>query len=202
MHVLVVTPLYPPDIAGSAPYVKELARRLQSAHEVTILAYNHIPELVEGVRIVAIEKNVPLLKRLFNFTKVLYTLSRDADVIYVQNGPSVELPLFFVSLVRRRKIVLCLSDETALTHAAASRWYRIPFQLARMVSSQIIIYTDAEAYTETLGLASSQVHTDIPQPHTKPEIHTFESYPHDALRAYETSWTEHTTALITLFSRI
>ena len=69
MKILIVTPLYPPDIAGHSAYVKELALRLREAHTVTILAYNHIPEKIEGVNIITIQKHLPTLVRLFLCTQ-------------------------------------------------------------------------------------------------------------------------------------
>lgn len=195
MRILIVSALYPPDIAEPAPYVKELARRLAGDHTITVLAYNHIPEQVGGVHIVTVPKNAPLPIRLFRFFRALYTLVRDADVVYAQNGPSVELPFFFVSLLRRAKIILYLSDATALAHAEASVWYRMPLKLAASVSQHIVTPTGVTTH----ALKQTLTHTEIPHPHVKPEIHALLPYPHDALRAHATSWEEHLDALTKLF---
>lgn len=97
MKVVIATPLYPPDIADPAPYVKELARRLSGKHEVTVVTYGHIPETVEGVRMITVDKRNPTMVRLFEFTKALRRAARDADVVYVQSGISAELPALFVA---------------------------------------------------------------------------------------------------------
>ncbi len=110
MRILLVTPLYPPDIKEPAPYVKELANRLSVNHAVTVLAYNHLPEAITGVQIITIEKSDVLLVRLVRFFQALRDLARDADVLYMQNGPSVELPILLLSLFVRKPIYLRLGD--------------------------------------------------------------------------------------------
>lgn len=184
MRILVVTPLYPPDIAGSAPYVKALATRLSMTHKVTVLAYGHIPEMVPRVRIRSIEKRDTLIVRLWRFTYALAQEMRAADIVLVENGPSVELPFFLASLIIWRKSFFHIFDEKAAAHAATSIFHRIPFALARLRATHIL----------------GRAHTYIPHPLPRPEIIPLEPYPHDALAAYERSWDTHTRALETLFA--
>jgi len=194
MRILITTPLYPPDIAGAAPYVKELARRLQDRHTVTILAYNHIPESIENVRIISIEKSAPLLIRLSQFLAALLREMGSADVVLVENGPSVELPLFFARLMKKVKVVFHTADVVALRHAKQSLWYHLPFLLAEWSSDLVIAYEE--------NAKKGKQHVFLPQPLPRPEILPFEPRPTESLAAYEASWKSHTEEIIRLFSRL
>lgn len=114
MKIVIATPLYPPDVAPSAQYVKELAKRLTAEkHSVIIIAYAHIPEKIPGAQIIAINKNRPMPLRVLAYFFALWRAARAADIIYAQNGPSVELPIALISLATRIPIVLGISDKNA-----------------------------------------------------------------------------------------
>jgi glycosyltransferase involved in cell wall biosynthesis len=184
MKILIVTPLYPPDIAGSAPYVKELASRLKEVHSVTVLAYNHIPEAIEGVQIIPIEKSNILPLRLIRFFNTLLQEMQNVDIVFLENGPSVELPFFFAHLMRNRKMLFHLGDQTALTHTEKSIWYRIPFLCARMRAVRVL----------------TPANFSVPPP--RPEILPFKAYPSEEMRTYETAWTSHIKELNNIFETI
>lgn len=115
MKVVLATPLYPPDIAPPAPYIKELATRLKESHDVHIVTYGHIPEAISGVRIEAISKRRRKVSRLISFTIALWRRSVWADVLFVENGLSVELPALLCSLILRKPIIFHIGDMTANT---------------------------------------------------------------------------------------
>ena len=72
MKIILTAPMYPPETAKPALYVKELAKRLkEKKHEIVVITYSNIPEKVPGVRIVAINKRLPLPIRLFLFVIAL-----------------------------------------------------------------------------------------------------------------------------------
>lgn len=167
MKIIIATPLYPPEIAEPAPYTKELAKRLAKDHEVTVIAYTHIPEKVPGVKIIAINKHWPLLIRLLNYIITLTKASRHADVIYVQNGASTELPAGIASLITRRPFIIHLIDEAAHKRAAENKILRYIERFAQNHSRKII--------------------TEMPR--QRPEILPFESPPD--FTAYNKSWNEH-----------
>ena len=85
MRILLITPLYPPDIAGTAPYVKELAERLASAHTVTILTYGHIPELVPNVIIHTVEKSSLLPLRIIRFCIKLISIAHASPFFFLKH---------------------------------------------------------------------------------------------------------------------
>ncbi len=199
MRMLLVTPLYPPDIAGPAPYVKELAKRLRETHTVTILAYGHIPETVPDVEIVTVEKRLPALVRMALFTWKLIMLQRNADIVYVQNGPSAEVPFALASFFSRVPNMLRLGDTVALTHTAHRRLFHRTLLTAMHRAQTLIIPKTTvpvvEALIATPTLAKKCVR--IPSPDVRPEIHPFHEYPKDALAHYEASWKAHIIALLT-----
>ncbi len=177
MKVLLATPLYPPEIGGAAPYVKELAQRLRGRHEVTIVAYAHLPEKVPGVRIVAIDKRPPLPARLFRYTAALLRAAGDADILYAQNGASVELPAGIAALARRAPLIMHIGDEAAHRRAAGNPLLRRIERFAFKRAAKIV--------------------TDMPL--ARPEILPLEKAPEQELAAYEASWGNHINALEGIF---
>jgi hypothetical protein len=200
MRILIVTPLYPPDIKEPAPYVKELASKLSLGHAVTVLAFNHIPEQITGVEIIPIEKSRALPIRIAQFYSALLRTSRDADIIYVQNGPSVEVPVLLFSMFNPKPIFLRLGDEVALEHAQTS-----PF-LGHILRTLIGRVRGVITHTETSNasvffmknLPSSRIH-NMERPLSPPEILPFAPYPTEAKTNYETSWNTHVETLTSLF---
>ncbi len=171
------TPLYPPDVAWPAPYTKELARRLSPTHEVTVMTYGEMPEKVEGVRLVSVSKRLPRTLRIMRYTQALWREARRADVIYAENGASVELPLTIVSFLSRTPILMHLGDKRAHKKAADS------------VSLKNI---------EKAALSSAKkIVSDSPL--ERPEILPFGDYPINEFAAYEASWLKHMEMLEDLF---
>lgn len=179
MRVLIATPLFPPDIADPAPYIKELAARLSDQHTVSILCYGTIPEDIPGVTFSVVKKHWPTVLRLAWCTVQLWWHSRRADVVLIENGPSTELPALLVSFVSRRRFLLQLSD-TKVQYRGMATW--IHRQLRKRVS---VVITPQE----------SEHATTIPLPLPRPEILPFASYPYEAIATYESSWKEHIVAL-------
>jgi hypothetical protein len=83
MRILLASPLYPPDIAEPAPYVKELALRLSASHSVTVLTYGKHPETIERVRMHSVDKSTPRLVRLKAYTRALGAGLASAAVVFV-----------------------------------------------------------------------------------------------------------------------
>ena len=171
MRIVLATPLYPPEIADAAAYVKELARRLAKDHKVTIVTYAHLPEPLPGVTVSAIEKRRPLLSRLFSFRNALARALRDADAVLAINGASVELPLLLVSRRQSVPLIFCTADHAAHERAGL---------LERLASSR-----------------ADRIVSDFP-PH-RPEILPFAPRPVDELASYEQSWDTHLAELSRLF---
>jgi len=177
MRIVIASPLYPPDVAPSATYSKEVAAHLSKSHEVTVLTYGHLPEEIKGVTTVSINKRQPLLFRLFEFIQKVALYSKNTDILYVQNGSSVELPVFIGTVLSRANIIFHISDEAAHTR------------------------THKNALTAFIFKALSKRATYIVknEPLQKPEILPFAPRPAKELEVYEKSWNLHMEELENAF---
>lgn len=175
MKILIVSALYPPDVEAPAPYIKELATRLAATHTMSILTYGTWPEAIAKVAITAVPKHLPAFIRLFVFTKKLFLLARQADVVLLQNAPSTELPAIFVGLIYRSKFYLQTSDQK-------------------------IIYTGWRAFIHRLIARLAPRAITAPLPEARPEIHPFNPPPPAAMEQYEQSWQQHLAVVHTHLS--
>jgi len=178
MRIVLATPLYPPEIAEPAPYVKELAKRLSERHTVTIVAYTRLPERVLGVPIVAVDKRRPLLLRLIAYFFAILQTARKADIVYAMNGTSVELPVALMSYVVRRPLIVRIGDTAAHTRAQ-QKWF------SRFVER--FAFSRAERVIDDAPLI-------------KPEIIPFEPFPTEKFTAHEESWDAHIRVLEDAFN--
>lgn len=173
MKIVIATPLYPPDTAFQATYVKELATRLSKKHSVTIVTYGHLPELIENVHIRAVDKRYPLPVRLILFFILLFKSTWSAHVLYVQNGASVELPAVIVSMLLRRPLLLGISDAEA--HERASHTKARTQMEKRVARRAVAIMRDF--------------------PSARPEILPFGSYPKEEMLRWDAVWQSHLAAV-------
>lgn len=178
MKIVIATPLYPPDIAEPAPYVKELATRLEGMHAVTILTYGRLPEQIDGVHIIAVNKRLPLFFRLTRFMFALHKLAAKAEVLFVENGLSTELPALLVSFTSNARVVVHYGDRRASTHEKEHSFHQLIGTMLRKRASAVI--------------------DDIPL--SKPEIIPTQPRPIDAIKKYEDSWVKHISLLKKNFS--
>ncbi len=177
MKIVIATPLYPPDIGEAAIYTKEVARRLAENHDVTVVAYGQLPESADNVNIIPVSKKQPLFIRLAHFTMTLWRETRKADVIYAQNGASVELPVALVAFFTRTPLVLHIADKAADIRANKS----MPLHIIQRI-------------------AFARAHNVIrDMPVSRPEILPFEPIPTEALTNYDASWQKHLNMLETAF---
>lgn len=178
MKIIIATPLYPPDIAEPAPYVKTLAGKLVPHHSVTVVLYGNLPEEVAEVRYVCIDKRMPLPLRLWHYTRALLKEAQHADILYVENGASVELPAIVISLLfLSTPIIFHIGDVSAHKLAGKNKLYGFIERLTRLRA-----YATIE---------------DVPLP--RPEILPLASYPQQAFVEYGASWKKHLEILETTF---
>lgn len=171
MKIILATPLYPPDTEPIALYCKELAKRLaqEKHHQVTVVTYSKLPEQIPGVAIIAVDKNKPLFIRIALYTLKLWRASQKADILYIQNGASVELPTLITTMITRTPFILFSTDKNVTKQAQKNHGHHMVNQAitrrARMVITEI--------------------------PHEKPEIISFSPRPERELLEYKNSWTRH-----------
>jgi hypothetical protein len=186
VKIIIATPLYPPDIAFPAPYIKELATRLSgdktdgSRDEIVIVTYSEIPEKIPGVQILATSKRRPLVRRLLSYTAMLMRAAQNADVLFVENGASVELPVVLISFIIRTPIIFHISDPIAHTYA-----------------SQHFLYGLFEKIVQSKAKKSI---AEVPL--QRPEILPFSQKDTDQFALYEQSWSKHLILLRKVFSEL
>ncbi len=189
MKILILSPLYPPDIADPAPYIKELGKRLRDRHSVTILTYGNIPEKVEGVRIIATSKFKPLFIRIaLCILKAVY-LAFPADIIIVQNGASMELPGLLASIITQTPMILKIDDM--LGHSRSSDKFLYTMIQRWTICSSVTVITTSE------NLQIAKI-LNIPRVDKKPIISIFEPVSQNEITQYELSWNDHLKKLETL----
>lgn len=177
MKIVIVSPLYPPDTASAAVYTKELAKRLSRRHETAILTYSRIPEKITGVHIAAVDKRKSTPLRLMLFTLAARRAFKDADVIYLQNGASAELPAAIAALISGKKFFMGLSDRGAIERSKNGFLLRLANNLVKKAT-----------YAEVNEM-----------PDSRPEILPFHEYPKMQMEKYESSWQIHIDNLEKLF---
>ncbi|MBP9749953.1 MAG: hypothetical protein KBD21_04460 [Candidatus Pacebacteria bacterium] len=170
MRIGILTPLFPPDVEEPAPYVKELSGRLGKEHEVTVLLYGHLPESVSGVTLLAIDKRTSILRRMFAYTRTLYRLARNVEMLFVENGPSVELPALLVHLTTGTPYILHEGDPRVVVALSHSNPLRTRFARAVRTHAHAII-------------------TDSPKP--RQEILPFTPRPATELATFKAEWEKH-----------
>ncbi|PWB39157.1 MAG: hypothetical protein C3F02_00050 [Parcubacteria group bacterium] len=119
MKIILATPLYPPEIDGLAVYSQELAERLKTNYQLTILAYANQAEKITGANFVIINKHRPLAARLWSYTLKLFTLAGANDLIYALNAVASGLPAVLVGWLRRRPVVINFFEDEPWKRATA-----------------------------------------------------------------------------------
>jgi len=94
MKILIVTPIFPPEIGGPATYTWELAHRLKN-HQVSVIAFGDKADKLSDLHLLKVRKGllrkIPILGSLirqFNLYLAILKKGRDCDLIYIQ-GPLV-----------------------------------------------------------------------------------------------------------------
>ncbi len=177
MKILILSPLFPPDVGAPAPYVKELLRRL-NGHDVTTLMYGYLPESVPGVQMIAIDKRTGVIRRLVTYATALMRARTEADLIILNNAPSVELPMLLVSLLTPNTIVLCESDPLALK-ASRKGFYKLLHTLMVRRCKKVVVLPE-----ETMYMI--------------PELLPFLSIDTEAVAKQNSWWTKHCIDLMTI----
>ncbi|MBI4692189.1 MAG: glycosyltransferase family 4 protein [Candidatus Terrybacteria bacterium] len=121
MKIVIATPLYPPEIAEPAPYVKELAERLSGEHEIIIVAYASTSEKIKDTKLITIDKRRPLFIRLIKYLIEIFKASRNADVIYIQNSLAVGLPAIIAGFLQKVPVAIRFTEDEAWKRAVYAR---------------------------------------------------------------------------------
>lgn len=172
--------MFPPEIGEPASYVKELAGRLSKDYQVTVVMYGRLPEKVSGVSFICVDKRKPLLLRLLRFYFVLLKEAKTADILYAENGGSVELPAGFVAFFISTPLFIHTGDIAVME---------------RIKNSKILKYIQNFAFKR-----ARKVISEIPL--ERPEIMPFGLKPQKEMDVYFKSWDEHISKLKNIFSNV
>lgn len=109
MKILIVTPIFPPQIGGPATYTYELAKRLIPSHQVTIIAFGEKLMKLGGAKIVS----VPLLGgvlgaigRQATLIKAVASAARETDVIYAQGALVVGFTSSLIARIQGKPLII------------------------------------------------------------------------------------------------
>jgi hypothetical protein len=175
MRILVLAPLFPPDVSAPALYAKELVTRLSCTHEVTCLHYGQLPEQAGQARLVSIRKDVATPIRLIVFLRTLWS-QRHTDILVTLNGPSVELPTILLRPLLPRPRIYIEHDGNAIMR---THWFgRLLRHRMKKIAS----------------------HTVVPAPILleRPVLHPFDTTSHQARSDYDAAWVTHIGAIMSL----
>lgn len=175
MRILVLTPLFPPDVSAPAAYAKELVTRLGEEHDVVCLHYGQLPEKAGDTTLISIRKDVATVTRLIRFMQALWT-HRHADAVLMMNGPSVEFPFVLIRPFLRARLVYVESDHEAVLRAGLM----------------------GRALNRLLATRANHVCTPAATLLDRPILHPLDHASHDTVSRFQHDFTAHTQHIITL----
>lgn len=101
MKVLIVTPLYPPEIGGPATYTAALMARLPACgFSLTLLPFSRV-------------RSYPKFLGRLIFTYQIWQAGKKVDLIYAQDPVSVGFPVFLAARLLRKKFILRVPGDHA-----------------------------------------------------------------------------------------
>lgn len=121
MKILIVSPIFPPEIGGPATYVTELASRLKKGHQITIITFcSKVPQTISGCRLIYIPTQASAFGRQYRLFKSILMESFRHQLIYSQGSFVVGLASCLASKLSRKPLIIkFVGDEiweTARNH--------------------------------------------------------------------------------------
>ncbi|OGY18523.1 MAG: hypothetical protein A2900_03315 [Candidatus Chisholmbacteria bacterium RIFCSPLOWO2_01_FULL_50_28] len=109
MKILIVTPIFPPQIGGPATYTFDLAKRLAGKHELTIVTFGVKPKKVEAVKIMAVPLHNEFFGTIRRQTALASAIGKEArrnDVIYTQGAVVVGFASALIAKLTGKPLIL------------------------------------------------------------------------------------------------
>lgn len=103
MKLLIVSPIFPPEIGGPATYCNELLKRLPAKIDVRVISFGK--EKVENPRVTIVPTVGNLLQRQLRLFKTVLASARHCHIIYIQEPAVVGLATVLAGTIYRKKIV-------------------------------------------------------------------------------------------------
>ena len=124
MRLLIITPIFPPEIGGPATYTYELASRLKEKHDITIITFGDKLKPIEGVKIIGIplfKSNVAgSLKRQIRLLIEVYRCASKTDFVYIQGPVVVGFIAVLVSRILNKPHAMKFVGDIPWEHARNS----------------------------------------------------------------------------------
>lgn len=100
MRLLIVTPIFPPQIGGPASYVGGLFERLQKQHQVQVVTFSP-SKISNKKKVFSVSTSGTMLTRQARLLLQLLTLTQNKQIIYAQGTIVVGVASLIVSKLKR-----------------------------------------------------------------------------------------------------
>ncbi len=120
--VLIVTPIFPPEIGGPSTYVPEIAKRL-NASVITFSDYlvSHPKGAPSGYPVTSISLQGNSFTRQFRLLRAVYHQLSQIDTLYIQGTIVVGLSAYLGRLMGKRIVIKFVGDEVWESYRQHSR---------------------------------------------------------------------------------
>ena len=120
MNIILVGENFPPTIGGPATYTPKLASELlKKGYDVKVVCYSDASMKNDSYEYDVFR--IPFSKfkigHYIRYTKKLFAISKDADVLYAQGPVSSGLPAVIVAKIRRKKLLIKVVGDYAWEQA-------------------------------------------------------------------------------------
>ena len=121
MKILLITPIFPPEIGGPATYSYEISRRLvERGHSVRVVTFADAKPKVKDVQVIPVRLNYRLLGSLRRQLRLFFTILRAArgmDLLYAQGAVVVGFCSLIVGKLSKKPVVVKFVGDVAWEQA-------------------------------------------------------------------------------------
>ena len=115
MKIVIATGIFAPEIGGPATYVPNIAKEfLNEGHSVSVITYSDVTTYNGDENFnfpIKRIKRTNTISNYFRYFKALFTMTKDADVIYSFDHLSAGIPSTVVNLIRRKKFFIRIGGD-------------------------------------------------------------------------------------------
>lgn len=121
MNILIITPIFPPQIGGPATYTVEISRRLmEKGHRVRVVTFADSKSQVNGLEVLPVRLNYKILGPIFRQASLFFTIlsaSRGMDLLYAQDPVVVGLGALRAGKLLRKPVAVKFVGDVAWENA-------------------------------------------------------------------------------------
>ncbi|MEO5899721.1 MAG: glycosyltransferase family 4 protein [Ilumatobacteraceae bacterium] len=170
MHVLILTPFYPPLVSGAGAHVADIAEGLVAAgHRVTVLFGQGADgtTIVNGVKVEGAHSPVPLASSLWMMVRGLRTHHRDRLDLVIAGlaHPTGLVALLVAALCRRPLAIVAHGEEVAVGRTSRLARYCLRVVLG---GNRTVLAVSSYTRGEVIAMGGSPAHCFIVPPGIDP----------------------------------